>query len=270
MLTFKDGVSHDSIRTFFSSYAQHFGWPYLVVGDEPNQRFQRELGGFGALYWWMPPLVIAGLLNMKPYLEKTWRVRWVWVWLLSYPLGGSLTLVMVPDAGRTLAGAPAFSLAAALGCAALLDISKLFTSRSLARGYSFFLGIFFTVNVIASVAAFCSFYFVTYPRFTAPAWESGKYAAFEAIRENAPGYERVCFGEGFSYLSSYISYFIDDVPLQKIENIYDPLCSQPGTLLLSSGGTNVEHPGFALIMQAKSVDGSMYGVLEGKPLTPVR
>jgi 4-amino-4-deoxy-L-arabinose transferase-like glycosyltransferase len=268
MATFKHGVSVESIQAFASHYSAHFSWSYLVATGMENASTQRELAGFGGFYWWMVPLLIAGAVGAGRILRTRWMLVWVYLWLLVYPLGGAFVHDgNAANAGRTLAGAPILCIFAALGLAILFDFSKIFRSQSIARGYLLVLCGFFLVNVVASVVCFCAFYFVTYPRLTAQAWESGTKELFERVRAYQPRYARICIG-GFGGITqhTYVQYYIGDLSVAKIENIDDPACFQPGTLLISPSEN--ARPGFTTLASAMAADGSLRGVIQGRAPLP--
>jgi Dolichyl-phosphate-mannose-protein mannosyltransferase len=260
-------LSISNLHGLMLLYLAHFNWHYLVsTGDGPNVRIQRELGGFGALFWWMIPLLAIGTINVGRYVSPLSMRIWVWLWLAAYPLGGTVAVwgAALPNAGRTLPGAPILCIIAALGLAALFEDAEHFASVN-GKAYLFALRGVCAACACVSVTLFCAFYFVAYPRLTAPGWESGTGAAFEAVRKHSNGFSRVCFS-GFNYyfLSGYIHYYIDDLPLQKLETGNNTACYQPGTLLVTLGSVPPELLGFVPISNARSVDGSVYAVVEAR------
>jgi 4-amino-4-deoxy-L-arabinose transferase-like glycosyltransferase len=269
MGTFHNGLSVDAVLAFLGNYFGHFNWSYLVVrGDGPDTRIQRELGGFGALYWWMLPLCAIGLVYLTRYIRRRRLVVWAAVWLAAYPLGGALTHeAALPNAGRTLAGAPIFCIIAAIGFFTLCDFSRFFISQKIARGYLIGIRAIFMANVVLSVACFWSFYFSVYPVLTAPAWQSGTREVFRVVHEHAGEYERACFSNFWiPGLRAYVAYYLSDTALREMETIDDPACSAPGTLLVIAGNTPVVREGFLPLADARSIDGSVYAVIEGMPI----
>ncbi len=266
--TFAHGISLGSLRLFAANYIAHFRWSYLVTTGDPQPGLTwRYLNGFGAFFWWVIPLAVLGLVGASRYIRARWAAAWMWVWLAAYPLGGALTREGVPNAPRTLAGAPAFCIFAALGFALLLDCAALLpwprvAHRARAIGYGLF-----AVAMAVSIALFSWFYFTRYIHINSNAWDSGTRAMFAAVRNNRRGYKRVCFSVRPVWYSidSYVRFYLEDIAMRKIENITDPACFLPGTLLVTDADHSVARRGFATIATVTDVDGSGFAVVRARP-----
>ena len=87
--------------------------------------------GYGALYWWYLPLIIAGALYLNRYARTRALSAWIWLWLLVYPLGAALTNDgATAHPARTIAGTPVLFIFAAVGCYALFHIGKISSRAS--------------------------------------------------------------------------------------------------------------------------------------------
>jgi len=253
-----------SFLEFMSTYIGCFSWHYLVsvgMGDQPF--VLRELTGFGGFYWWMVLLMVIGLIGARSALRTRWMLAWIWIWLVTYPLGAAF-MDDGPNAGRTLAGAPVLCIFAALGLATLLDRAKLFGSR---RDLLALRG-FFLVNVAISTVWFCTFYFGAYPRLTAKAWESGTETLFELVRAYEPDYTRLCIGPFWiGTKDTYLRYYVGKLLIERFDNIDNPACFKPGTLLVSPSDI-APRPHFAPIAAVLGIDGELRGIIAARPNTP--
>ncbi len=123
--TFGHGLSLASMRTFLWNYGAHFNWSYMVATGDPVPGITwRYLNGFGAFYWWTAPLAMLGIVGLFSFVRPSWLSTWCGMWLLIYPLGGALTnegAGGVPNAPRTLAGAPIECILAAVGSVVIVD-----------------------------------------------------------------------------------------------------------------------------------------------------
>ncbi|HEY5256882.1 MAG TPA: glycosyltransferase family 39 protein [Candidatus Baltobacteraceae bacterium] len=264
--TFQYGVSLASLRVFMLNYLSQFRWSYLVTtGDPVNGVTWRYMVGFGAFFWWVIPAAALGLLRARRYVGARWGFWWVGLWLIAYPLGGALTNegVGVPNAPRTLAGAPVFCLLAAIGIVAVFDFAKIFRSPRLVVA----LRAIFATNLALSVALFSLFYFTKYVHEHANAWDSGTAALFGTIRDRYRGYSRLCVSVRPAWYGpdTYIRYYLSDIPIQKIDNISNPACSLPGTMLAVDSDHPVVRDGFHELATIYDVDGARFALLDVRP-----
>ncbi len=256
--TFSHGISIASLSTFATNYLAHFRWSYLVTTGDPQSGITwRYLNGFGAFFWFVIPLAAVGLAYAFSYVRNKWAVYWLWIWMLAYPLGGALTNEGAPNAPRTLAGAPVFCILAAIGLTYLLDRARARTTVLLG----------FAAAATTSLLLFCSFYFTRYVHVNSNAWDSGTRALFADIRARAFAYDRVCFAVRPAWYSidTYVRFYLNDVPIEKIETIETPECSLPGTLLVTDPDRKVAWRSFVTIADVTDVDGSTFAVIRARP-----
>jgi len=252
--TFGNGVRPDTIVQFFTNYLAHFRWSYLVTtGDPVSGSTWRYLNGFGAFYWWTIPLAGLGLVTARRYLRAAWTLPWLVWWVAIYPLGGSLTNEGVPNAPRTLAGTPVFCILAALGVAALFEaVARFPEPRRVLR-------VVCLANVALSVALFAQFYFTKFDYIAPNMWDSGTHDLFGVIREHARENRRLCFSIRPAWYGTvtYERYYLSDVPIAEIEDLNDPRCYLPGTLLATD--TPLRRPGFRTIASVPEIGGLPFG-----------
>jgi 4-amino-4-deoxy-L-arabinose transferase-like glycosyltransferase len=265
MSTFANGINGSSIGVFFNHYFSHFGWPYLFATGASDAHY---LSGYGAMYWWYGPLMIAGALYGHRYLRSRALEAWLWIWLLVYPLGGALT----NDGGavhpaRTLAGSPSLCIFAAIGAYALLvNVGALIESRPWRRRYRLGLVTALALCAIGSVWSFANWYFTVYPVLSAEAWESGTREAFASVRAHEAGYRRVCL-LGFNpwHVGTLRRYFLSGTPLTVFEDGSAPACTLPSTLVLT---TQPLLPiGLTSLATIYGADGKPFARLGARPLT---
>jgi 4-amino-4-deoxy-L-arabinose transferase-like glycosyltransferase len=255
--TFAHGVSLGSLLTFAVNYLSHFRYSYLVTTGDPQAGITwRYLNGFGAFYWFVVPLAILGVAASFSYIKQNGLRWWVWLWLLVYPLGGALTNEGAPNAPRTLAGAPVFCLLAALGFVLLAD-----RFQKKAMPYAAL-----TVACAVSTALFASFYFTQYIHRNSNAWDSGTRALFAAIRAQSAAYRRVCFNvRTASYdVDTYAQFYLSDTQLQWYDDVGEPQCNLPGTLIATDPQHRISPPDFRALRTISDVDGLRFAFIIGR------
>lgn len=178
--TFADGINSNSLNIFIKNYLSHFSLNYLFIEGDQNLR---QGCGMGELYWVMLPLILLGIFYLLKNFTKT-ESKFLLIWLLIYPLGGSLTNDGVPHATRTLIGASLFALLSGVGLYAIY--SRLSRLPGLFAGV--FLGIFFYEFTL-----FVPIYFKEYPIKSADSWEYGLKNLFVIIKSITNGNEKICF-----------------------------------------------------------------------------
>lgn len=267
--TFASGASLSSLHTFLVNYAAHFKWSYLVTTGDPRSGITwRYLDGMGAFFGWSVPLAALGLAVSARYIRPRWALLWAWLWLVAYPLGGALTNQStpgIPNAPRTLAGAPVFCILAAVGVALLFDLAALLPRPHAARIAGIGIRAIFLSGVMFSTVYFARYYFTEYVHQNSNAWSSGTRALFGAIREHSEGYRRVCFNirPAWYPLPSFVRFYLNGVPLRAIDGVKDPRCSLPGTLAAVDSDHTFERARFHLLTKIRDIDGEPFANLSG-------
>lgn len=267
--TFAGGVSASSLETFFVNYAAHFKWSYLVTTGDPIPGITwRYLNGMGAFFGWVLPLAALGLVVSARYVRPRWALFWTWLWLAAYPLGGALTNEGepgIPNAPRTLAGAPVFCIFAAIGIAALFDCAGRLCRTDDDRAVFIWLRALLVAVVLCSTVYFARFYFTEYVHENSNSWFSGTDALFIAIRENRDGYQRVCFNVRRAWypLKAFVLFYLNNAPLQILDGTDNPSCSLPYTLIAVDSDNPLRRGGFYVLVKVKDIDGNSFAVLKG-------
>ena len=263
--TFRNGITPEALERFAANYAAHFHWTYLVTtGDPISGATWRYLAGFGAFYWWVIPAAALGAVVASRYVRARWALAWLWLWLAIYPFGGALTDEAIPNAPRTLAGAPVFCLFASIGLVFVLD-----RARSVARPRARTIATravatAFALNLALSVALFSRFFFTQFPLENPNAWDSGTRELFGVIHDRAPAYRRLCISVRPAWYNTetYLRYYLGDTKIDKIEDITDPACFLPGTLLATD--RLVERPGFRHVATVDESGGLVFAIVAAR------
>jgi 4-amino-4-deoxy-L-arabinose transferase-like glycosyltransferase len=264
--TFHDGLNLANLLTFVANYFSQFRWSYLVTtGDPSGGATWKYMAGFGAFYWWLVPLALIGAACSFRYMSPRWAAVWTLLWLVFYPLGGALTNEAVPNAPRTLAGAPVFSVLAAIGLIALFDVVRWSLAGPLRTRVQVGLSIVCAANLVLSLVLFSVFYQTRYPRLYPLAWDSGTRSTFAVLRAQVPSYRRLCFSVRPSWYTAetFFRYYLADRPIKTFENIALAECFLPGTLLVTDGPLG--RPGFATIATVREIGGGAFATIAGRP-----
>lgn len=269
MSTFAPGVSLQTMWTFLGNYAAQFRWTYLVTtGDSQTGTTWRYLVGFGAFYWWVIPLAVIGLFTTRRFATAPWARNWIYVWLATYPLAGALTTDGVPNAPRTMAGATIFPVLAAIGFCALLEWARALRSQRRRQFASAALTLLLIANAVTSVVLFAAYYFTSYVHVYPNAWYSGSAATFAYVRSHRRGYVRACFSlyPAWYDLDTYIRYYLSGAGLATVDNVTDPRCFAPGTMLVLDTSAPFSRPGFVRLALFRDVDDVPFSMVFGDPL----
>lgn len=261
--TFGGGVSLATLETFARNYLAHLQWSYLVMTGDPRPgETWRYLVGFGAFYWWVFPLTVAGLIANDLYVQARWARGWLWLWLLAYPLGGALTDNAIPSAPRTLAGAPIFCMLSAIGFVAVVNALPQRTPQLVARWWRRLLCLALAACAAVSVAHFSVSYFTRYVHVYSNAWDSGTRALFAQIAAHTDSYRRICFSVRSAWYEtgSYVRFYLPHTPLRVYDEITDPPCFRRGTLIAISDQP-LFRPGFLPVVRVVDVDGNPFATL---------
>ena len=249
ILTFKDGINLTSIMIFIHNYFAHFNWSFLATdGYSIPGLTWLYLNGFGAFYWWIILLACIGLINCFKNWNKIYGFLLI-VWVLIYPLGGSLTNEGAPNGARTLIGFPVFVLLAALGFSVILEFIK-------NKNIKIMTYVLVLILSIASGYNFSNFYFNHSIHQNSNAWESGVDSTFTVVKQNLTGKKRICFAASWASVPSFFQYYLSDVNIEKYDNIDFPECFLPHTILVTSPGNTDDRKGFNLKVPIYDVDGN--------------
>jgi hypothetical protein len=171
----------------------------------------------------------------------------------------------MPNAPRTLAGAPVFCIFASVGIVLLFDRATSLRPSSIARLAGIGARTMFALAMIFSTVYFARFYFTRYVHQNSNAWYSGTHELFADIRQNSGGYKRVCFNvrSAWYQLPTFVLFYMDGIPVRVIDNVNDPNCSLPGTLAAVDSDHPLRRAGFRTLIKVEDVDGNPFASLSG-------
>ncbi|MEM7008387.1 MAG: glycosyltransferase family 39 protein [Thermodesulfobacteriota bacterium] len=225
--TFKDGLNTESISLFASNYISHFGLEYLFISGDPNLKF---VSGAGVLYWIMLPLILFGVIGLwfcdLPRKHKILIV----IWILIYPLAGSLTNDGVPHAARTLVGSAMFCLLSGFGYSVIYRFVISHTELT-ALDYVFSVSIVFIS--LLSLGYFANFYYFHYPNASYLHWDYGQKQIFSNIQQLEHEYKLACMGNlNHPNNRQLLYYYLRDSKLDITKNLDDSRCRESGTIIV--------------------------------------
>lgn len=223
-LTFAFGVNHDTVENFISRYLGHFDvLPLFVTGDGNLQHGPAS----GVLYLWMLPFIVFGLLAPPRLVPLRTRLLLI-AWLVVYPIGGAL-INEIPRQHfvRTLIGAPAFTILAAIGLVYAWQRFRLLPRFTPWRAPALTLA---CVIVALQGSAFGREYFVRYPDLSATVFHYGDRAIFAFVRAHQSGFDRVCFTvlDDWNYTAE-IGYYMSNMAISPRARMESD-CTGPRTL----------------------------------------
>jgi len=170
---------------FLVNYAKHFDPLYLAVRGDRQMRHSPP--GVGEIY----PLELLLLVLGVWFLARKGGAPAAIVigWILIAPVASSLTREGIPHSLRSLAGVPAFALAAAVG---LVEGVR----RAPRRWRPWLIGLAAAAE-IGAAAYFLADYFTAYPRESQQAWQAGFGEALAYCRTHSQDAEQVWISGAF-------------------------------------------------------------------------
>ncbi|HML94260.1 MAG TPA: glycosyltransferase family 39 protein [Thermodesulfobacteriota bacterium] len=175
IFTFSEGVTPESIGTFFENYVSHYKPSFLFEHGDSNLRHG---AGTGTVYRVMLPLMLAGLVYLFKSGFDRKSVAFILFWIAVFPLAAALTNDGVPHATRSLTGAPLLCILGGLGAGGLVATLARRTGRP---AYPTALAALIVVSSLASLALFAKRYYYEYPKQSCGAWECGHRDIFAAL-----------------------------------------------------------------------------------------
>jgi hypothetical protein len=227
---FSEGVTPESIGTFFTNYISHYTPSFLFSHGDSNLRHGARTG---TVYWTMLPLILAGIVYLFRSGFDRKGVAFVLFWIAVFPLAAALTNDGIPHSTRSLTGAPLVCMLSGLGAGGLVATLDRVTGRP---AYSLALAALIVVLSLASLAVFARKYYYEYPKQSCGAWECGHRDIFAAVEDVKDGHKRACMGNlHFGNELQLVDYYARDWDMEIIQDMDDPACLEEGTLIVYSG-----------------------------------
>ena len=248
--TFSTGLNFESISIFIHNYISHFNPEFLFISGDPNLRHG---SGVGTIYWIMLPLILIGIIQLIISDIPRRHKIFIAIWILIFPLGGSLTNDGVPHATRTLPGVPLLCILSGLGFGGIYRFIKLKSEKELFV-YSFTL-----IIIILSLVSLLQFgrdYYIEYPKRSYAFWDYGNKEIFSKIKLLQDKYERACMAN-LNYWNeiALVNYHLKDTNLEIIKEIDNPKCLESGSIIVQWVGDKKIRRSMNLIHLVKGPDG---------------
>lgn len=202
-------ISQDStLAGTLLNWCAHFNPGFLFVWGDANPR--HSFPGLGLMYPWEAVTVLAGLIVMARRREL-----WDWIllaWVLMAPAAAACTNEGIPHALRSIAGAPAWTMVGAIGCAALWNwvpkrIGKPLFAHTIAG-----------LLILASLAMLSYSALVIYPNTGAHAWEYGYQELFDKLHTLNPENKPVLFTGWAPYAYIQVLFWKGKDPMRTLED----------------------------------------------------
>ena len=230
--TFSSGLNSESLSIFAHNYISHFKPAFLFISGDPNLRHG---AGVGTIYWIMLPLILIGIIQLiKSDIPRRYKI-FIAIWILIFPLGGSLTNDGVPHATRTLPGAPVLCILSGIGFGAIFNFIKPKTGKEI---FSYAFTAIIIVLSLLSLGHFARNYYYEYPKRSYLYWDYGHKDVFSKINSIQDNYKRACL-QNLNYWNELqlIEYYLKDTHLEIIKDLDDPKCLQSGSIIVLKKGS---------------------------------
>jgi hypothetical protein len=180
---------------FVKNYFSYFSASFLFLAGDLNER--HGVLGVGELYYAMAPFLalgIGGLIRGIIKRKNTFNILrpaqiFLLVWLLVYPVAGSLTSQGVPHAPRGMIGIPILIIFTVLGVGYAVNYV---VTKKLLLGYIVLAAM--SVLFLAEVINFNYQYFVNYPADVGGiTWQYGYRDLYQKMRGYEKNYQNLVF-----------------------------------------------------------------------------
>lgn len=225
--TFNEGVNTNSLSIFTKNYLAHFSYKFLFTEGDPNLR--HSTGKNGVLYSALLPFLIIGFISLLKN-SKNNDFKMILLWLIIFPLGGSLTNDGVPHATRTLIGGPVLTLIATFG---FLNTISFLNSKYANKVVAKLIVILTISMLIIQTISFSKNYFENYPKYSSIYWNYGNKEVFSYLKENSDRIQYACL-ENINYWDeeTLIHYYLPNNKIQILSGTDNEVCGQSGTILV--------------------------------------
>jgi len=249
--TFASGLNFDSLSTFAHNYISHFKPSFLFISGDPNLRHG---AGVGTIYWIMLPLILIGLVQLFTSDIPRQHKIFITIWILIFPLGGSLTNDGVPHATRTLPGAPLLCILSGLGFGSIYKFIELKPKKKIFP-YAFTLVII--VLSLVSLGNFTKNYYFEYPKRSSAYWDYGHKEIFTKIKNIETNYKRACL-ENLNYWNEMqtVDYYLKNSHLEIMNNLDNPDCLRSGSIIVLKEGSRRSVSNSTTVSSVKNPEGN--------------
>jgi len=186
------GYAPSLLEIYARNYTVYYSPDFLFSKGDTDSRF--SLPGKGMLYWFMLPLVLAGIaLCLK---ERKRQHIILLFWLAAFPVAAASSAFQ-PHALRALTAIPVFEITAAVAVAFLWGKRKTAKQPAAAGAFSLALLILLAAGVF-EFSMFESSYSTDYAEQSWPGFQDGYEEAFAYAEEVKDSYNRIYFSPSLS------------------------------------------------------------------------
>jgi 4-amino-4-deoxy-L-arabinose transferase-like glycosyltransferase len=146
-----------ALKSIAVRYIQHFGLNFLFIERDPNPFFSPP--GIGRFYWYMAPLMLAGLIWLLWRFKSSYSARVIIAFVLAYPVGDCLVWGGGLSILRSAPGVCALVLLSAVGA---VDTARWLWTKN--RNAAIVAAVIFSVAVIGMNLKYLHYFYVKYSR----------------------------------------------------------------------------------------------------------
>lgn len=196
-----------AVKQTQANYFSHFSLNFLFKKgdiDFPGQTVIRHsVRGVGQLYWFQLPLLLVSLI-FSWFKNDRKKTLLLFLWLLVFPVAGSLTVDENPQATRSVVGVVPLTILSAFGAWFLFRAIGKISAIILKKFLYLVAGIGFVLIVVFSVFDFADKLFNRYPLYAAAyqGWQYGPREIIEYFLEVEEKYDELVLSGDFN--SPYI------------------------------------------------------------------
>jgi 4-amino-4-deoxy-L-arabinose transferase-like glycosyltransferase len=145
----------EAVKNVSARYIQHFGLNFLFIEHDPNPSFSPPL--IGHFYWYMAPLMLAGLIYLIARFKSSVSARLLLAFLIAYPVGDCLVWEGGLSILRSMPGVCALILLSAVGA---IEIARWLWIKN--RNEAIVAAVIFSVAFISMNVTYLHYFFGKY------------------------------------------------------------------------------------------------------------
>lgn len=210
-----------NIIIFIKNYFSYFSISYLLsYGDQINRH---QVQGWGLLYLWQLPYIVAGFISLLKSKDKTLKTLILFC-LITMPIVPALTQPS-PHTLRFLYAVLPYTFLTVWG------IYQLVKSRI---RYKWIIAGITIVFICLQMVYFIDYYFVHYPRQAIIDWGGGCKAVAQNIAKENAKYQQIIIDEKINCIPDYFSFYIPKIPVIYSSKPFSIRIDNKKTLVISS------------------------------------
>ena len=213
-----------TLSLFIEQYRSYFTTAFLFEDGDNGPILRHYLPGHGVLYWFMLPMVLAGVVQVLLHRQRAGLL--VLALVLLYPLAAALSDTS-PISSRAILGSIVFVLLAGFGVQLMIDLVRYVRPARLVPGAIAATAAVVMVAGSVSVASYLDRYFDEYPLESEGfwGWQGGPKTIIDRFVELQGEYDELYLEGYFNAPRVFIPFYAgDSCPKCRIgaTNRYDP------------------------------------------------